>query len=468
MSANAQATIKKPWSIYATMLLSYFAILIVLSMNTPVYPSLSADLGISSALISWSSAAYSLSAAILAPIMGRLGDLFGLRRITMIGLIDFIVSTALIAISPNYWIVLAGRFLQGIAVASVVPCIMAFAGRFIPAKEVTKAYSLLGAIATCATIFGPTLSGIIVANLGWRAVFGIGAGFVALATVLVLIMLPAIPRADQVNVKFDIPGSITLFISVGALLIIPTLASQIGWTSTPILVLGIVFVVFLVLFILRERSTDAPVIRLSLFKRRQFIVPALLFFALGGFTQIWMYMASYYMSARGFSSTTNGLWMSTIFVIMTVAAALVSRMLSTLNWKLCAFVPIAFNAIACFVFGLCGKDASIVLMFVGGAFVGLGGSFNTPLPSASAMNGAEASEQGAVSGTLRLMGDLGAPIFVAIFLPLLSSIGSVDGVPDFAAAFPKVSMLLLIPVALTLILAIVYPSHNPKAQAQSE
>ena len=132
MSSSTQITMNKPWSKYITMLVSYFAILIVLSMNTPVYPSLSAEFGISSALISWSSAAYSMSAAILAPIMGRLGDLFGLKRITIFGLVDFVIASALIAVGPNYWIVLVGRFLQGIAVASVVPCLMSFAGRFIP------------------------------------------------------------------------------------------------------------------------------------------------------------------------------------------------------------------------------------------------------------------------------------------------------------------------------------------------
>lgn len=466
MSDNTTNTIKNPWAKYITMLISYFAILIVLSMNTPVYPSLSAEFGISSALISWSSAAYSMSAAILAPIMGRLGDLFGLKRITIFGLVDFVLATALISVGPNYWVVLGGRFLQGIAVASVVPCIMSFAGRFIPAKDITKAYSLLGGIATCATIFGPTLSGFIVTNWGWRAVFGMGAIFVALATVLVFFMLPSIPKAAQVNVKFDIPGSVALFISVGALLIIPTLANQIGWTAMPILVLGVVFVVFLILFILREQKTDAPVVNLSLFKKRNFILPALMFFVLNGFTNVWMYMLSYYLTGRGISSTTNGLWMSFVFVIMTVAAVLVSRMLSTLNWKICAFVPVIINAVACCVFGLCGKEAPIALLFLGGAFVGLSGAFNTPLPSGSAMNGISASEQGSVSGTLRLMGDLGAPLFVAIYLPLLSTIGNVGGVPDYASAFPKVSMLLLISVAVMAVLAVFYPSHDPKAQAE--
>ncbi|MGF0008624.1 MFS transporter [Eubacteriales bacterium SGI.150] len=467
MIDNTQTTVNKPWTKYITMLVSYFAILIVLSMNTPVYPSLSAEFGISSALISWSSAAYSMSAAILAPIMGRLGDLFGLKRITIFGLADFVVATAVIAMGPNYWIVLGGRFFQGIAIASVVPCIMSFAGRFIPAKDITKAYSLLGGIATCATIFGPTLSGFIVANWGWRAVFGFGAVFVALATVLVFIMLPSIPKAGQVNVKFDIPGSVTLFISVGALLIIPTLANQIGWTAAPILVLGIIFVVFLILFIFRERSTDAPVVNLSLFKKRNFILPSVMFFMLNGFTNVWMYMLGYYLTGRGISSTTNGLWMSFVFVIMTAAALLVSRMLSTLNWKLCAFVPVVINAAACCVFGLCGREAPIALLFVGGAFVGLSGAFNTPLPSGSAMAGISASEQGSVSGTLRLMGDLGAPLFVAIYLPLLSTFNNVDGVPDYASAFPKVSMLLLVSVAIMLVLAICYPSHDPK-QAQAE
>lgn len=467
MSDSSQTAVNKPWSKYITMLISYFAILIVLSMNTPVYPSLSAEFGISSALISWSSAAYSMSAAILAPIMGRLGDLFGLKRITIFGLVDFVLATVVIAMGPNYWVVLGGRFFQGIAVASVVPCIMSFAGRFIPAKDVAKAYSLLGGIATCATIFGPTLSGFIVANWGWRTVFGMGSAFVAFATVLVFIMLPSIPKAEQVSVKFDIPGSVALFISVGTLLIIPTLANQIGWTAKPIFVLGVVCIVFLILFILRERNTDAPVVNLSLFKKRAFIIPALMFFALNGFTNVWMYMLSYYLTGRGISSTTNGLWMSFVFVIMTAAAFLVSRMLTTLNWKICAFVPVAVNAVACCVFGLCGKEASIVLLFVGGAFVGLSGAFNTPLPSGSAMNGISASEQGSVSGTLRLMGDLGAPLFVAIYLPLLSTIDNVGGVPDYASAFPKVSMLLLISVAVMLVLAIVYPGHDPK-QSQAE
>lgn len=455
---------RNPWLVYGTLLIGLFFIMIVLSLNAPAYPYMTADLGISSAYIAWMSAAYSMGAAVLAPVMGRLGDMFGLKKILLFGMGIFAAGTLMIGISPNFAVILVGRIVQGLGVASVMPACMAFAGRFFPPDKAPKAYSVFGAVCTGGAIFGPVLSGWLCGVIGWRTMFSGSGIIIAVLTLLPLFLMPKIEPAQRERKKFDVLGSITLFIAVGSLLMLPTLASQIGWTAPGSLVLMAVFVIFLILFITTERKAVSPLINLNMFKRKSFVLPVIMFMIMGGFTTSYAYFMSYYLTAGlGLPSTVTGTWSMFSFAVMTVCAVVVSRLLAKVNWKVVALFPAFAFAGAALLFGLAKPTTPIFVMFIGAAILGFGGAFSTPLPTASAMDGVSNEERGVASGTFRMIGDLGAPLFVAIFVPLLSILeASPDGIPNFAASFPKVSMLMLIPAAILLLLAFVYPSHDPK------
>lgn len=463
----SESPVKRPWFIYGVLLFGLFAIMLILGMISTVLPYITQDLQINSAYTTYVSVLYTLGAAVLAPMMGRLGDLFGMKKILTLGLLLFACGCVCIAAAPSLPAVLAGRFLQGLGFACTTPTCMAFVGRFIPREESGKAYSIFGAVCTGGCIFGPTIAGFVCTNLGWRFVYYGGAVWVAIALVVAFAVMPNIPVVKQAHAKFDFVGSVCLFIAVGSFLTMFTMASQMGWTSPVTLTLIALFVVFIIAFLAVERKKESPLVNLKLFTMRSFGVSAVMYMVLAGFSTIFMYMSSYYITGGlGLNATVTGFWTMFLFIVQTLSATVISKLLARYNWRNVAFVPVIALGLACLLFGFCGSTTPVWMIFGIAVILGFGGAFSTPLPTASAMLDVPDEIKGAASGTFRLVGDMGGSIYVAIFIPLLSTIGAQDGVPNFGYSFGKVSLLLLIPVAIALVLAIVYPRHDPRASGK--
>lgn len=461
--------IKRPWFVYCVLLFGLFAIMLILGMITPVLPYIVQDLQISSAYTAYISVLYTLGAAVLAPMMGRLGDLFGMKKILPLGLFLFALGCLCIAMAPALPVVLLGRFLQGLGFACTTPTCMAFVGRFIPKVQSGKAYSIFGAVCTGGCIFGPTIAGFVATNFGWRFVYYGGAVWVVIALVVVMIVMPNVPVIKQAHAKFDFAGSITLFIAVGSFLTMFTMASQMGWAHPITLALIALFVVFIIVFLMLENKLQSPLVNLKLFTMRSFSISTIMYMVLAGFSTIYMYMASYYITGGlGLPGTVSGFWTMFLFIVQTLSAAAISKLLAKYNWRTVAFIPVIALGVACVLFSLCNSTTPVAFFFAIAVILGFGGAFSTPLPTASAMLDVPNEIKGAASGTFRLVGDMGGSIYVAIFIPLLSTFGAKDGAPNFGYSFGKVSLLLLIPVAIALLLALIYPKHDPKAARASD
>lgn len=467
--STTHTQIKKPWFIFGVLMFGWFAMMLSLGANTTAFPHITAELGLPSAYVSWMSVTYTMGAAILAPLMGRISDLIGLKKITIIGLALFTISVVGLGAGKNFAIILIARLLQGLSVACVVPACMAFAGRFFAGASAAKAYAVLGAVGTGGNIVAPVFAGILCDGPGYRWVYYVSIVIAAVALIAVFIVLPQIPVVPQERKRFDVVGTISLCISIGGLMVTPTLGSQFGWSSPLVIVALALFVVFMIVFLSTEKRVEQPLIRLSLLKSREFSVPAVYSLMINGIVTVFMYMVTYYVVyGRGLPSSLSGSWTTFTMVFMTVAAALASRLMKVLNWKFCALVHVLLFAVACVIFSFAGPEASPVVLFVGGAVLGIAGSFNTPLPTASALDKVHPEERGVASGSFRMISDLSGPLETAIFIPLLSTIGLTAAGPNFAVSFSKVSLYLLIPCAIAFILFLVYPKHDPRQDTKAE
>lgn len=457
-------TIARPWFVFLMMNLGWLFMMFVLGANTTAFPFLTAALGINSSYVTWMSAAYTLGAAVLAPLMGRLGDLVGIKKIFSLGLFLFILSVLGLGSATNFAIVLISRLIQGLSVACVVPSCIAFGGRFFKGGEAAKAYTIFGAISTAGNIVGPMAAGVLCSSGGFRWVYYGGAVLNLIVLIICLIVIPKIPVIPVKHGKFDLGGCITLFIAVASLLILPTIGQQKGWQSPLAITCIILFIVFIIAFVLIEKKVSEPFMRLELFKSKTFTIPAIFTLMINGIVTVFMYLVSYYViGGLQMSSKLSGTWTTVTMVFMTVGAIGVGKLMTKVNWKCLSFIHVIIYVISCLIFVFVDVNP-VVMLFIGGAVLGLAGSFNTPLPSASGLADVPDAERGVASGTFRLFNDFTGPIMTAIYVPLLSSIGiTAEGYPNFAAAFPKVSMLVLIPAAIGLILCFFYPNHDPKA-----
>lgn len=459
--------IKRPWVTFIIMLLGWFAMMLSLGANTTAFPHLTAALGLPSAYVSWMSVTYTMGAAILAPLMGRIGDLIGLKKMSLLGLALFTVAVLGLGFGRSFIIVLLARLIQGLSVACVVPSCMAFAGRFFNGKEAAKAYAVLSAVGTAGNIVAPVIAGILCDGPGYQWVYYISVAISVVVLILVAIILPRIPVVPQQKGRFDFVGSISLCLSIGGLMVMPTIGSQFGWSSPLVFVCIALFVVFMIVFLVTESRVKNPLIRLSLLKSKAFLIPSVYALVISGIVTVFMYMVTYYVVyGRGMASSISGSWTTFTMIVMTVAAVAVTKLMGKINWRACAFIHIGSAIVACIVFSLAGPTSSVAILFVGGIFLGFAGCFNNPLPQASALDNVRDEERGVASGTFRMFGDLSGPLETAIFIPMLSTIGiTASGAPNFSVSFSKVSLFLLIPCIIALILCFIYPKHDPKQDA---
>lgn len=208
--------------------------------------------------VQWVVLAYLLSITALIAGAGRLGDLLGRRRLLLIGIGLFSAASLLCGLAPSLGCLLAGRAIQGLGAAIMLALGMALVGDALPEARRGSAMGLLGSMSALGTTLGPSLGGVLIASVGWQAIFLINLPLGLLNALLVWRYLPADgPRAST---GFDWPGTLLLALTLGCF----ALAMTCGQGS-----LLLPAAVGAALFIWRQVRARAPLIRLQLLRSGQ-------------------------------------------------------------------------------------------------------------------------------------------------------------------------------------------------------
>src|ERR1700761_7619641 len=189
----------------------------------------------------WIATAYLLTSAVTTLIFGKLGDMYGRKRIFQVSVVIFLVGSLLSGVSGSMGMLIACRALQGIGGGGLNSLVQAITGDLIPARQRAKYQSYLGIVATLAIIAGPLLGGLFVDDLSWRWIFFVNLpiGAVALAVIAARLHLP-VHRSDR---SVDVAGGVlaTVF-TTAALLVTVWGGARYGWGSWQILGLAAVVV----------------------------------------------------------------------------------------------------------------------------------------------------------------------------------------------------------------------------------
>ncbi len=253
-------------------------------------PSIRADLGGGDATLQWVLAAYTTAFALGLVTSGRLGDLLGRRRMFLVGMAGFTLSSLACGLAPGVGWLIAARVLQGLFGAVMIPQGLALVKVVFPPQDLNKAFIPFGPVMGLAGVVGPIVAGLLInANLfgsQWRSIFLINVPIGMAAFVLSWLTLPK-ETGEQRDAKVDI-GGVTLLTLASAMLIVPLVQGrELGWPAwTWVLMVGSLVVI--AAFALSERRSKHPVIEPSLFANRSFVVGLLViaafFTALTGFT----------------------------------------------------------------------------------------------------------------------------------------------------------------------------------------
>jgi EmrB/QacA subfamily drug resistance transporter len=269
-------------------------------------PSISHDLGGGLADQQWVSNAYLLALGSLILIGGSLGDIYGERRVFAAGVAAFGVFSVATALAPTIDLLIAARALQGVAAALLTPASLAIIVSAFHEKERGPAIGTWLAWGTVAGIIGPLAGGAIVDQLDWRFVFALNVPLVIVTLALIAVAVPPSPRLAGRRV--DYPGAVLCSLGLGGVVFALIEQPRFGWTAASTLGSLIGGVVALVAFIAYEQRTPEPMLKLELFRRRNFAIGNVQTFSMyGGLSALFFFLVIYLQQVAGFSALKSGL-----------------------------------------------------------------------------------------------------------------------------------------------------------------
>jgi len=279
-------------------------------------PAIRSDLHAGLATQQWVIEAYLLMLGSLILIGGSLSDLFGRRRIFMLGVVGFGVTSILCAVAPTAALLVAARGLQGAAGALLVPSALAVIVDTFDEDERGAAIGSWTAWGGVSTLVGPFLGGLLVQTVSWRLVFGVSLVPVAAAFYLILRHVPE--HLDRtIHRHVDVPGAVLCAIGLAGVVLALIDEPTRGFGSPAVLVPLLVGVAALALFLWQERRARDPMLPLSLFRRRNFAAGNAATLAVyAGLGAATFFLPVYLQQVAGYRPIAAGLALVPVTVVM--------------------------------------------------------------------------------------------------------------------------------------------------------
>ncbi|HEX6446169.1 MAG TPA: MDR family MFS transporter [Streptosporangiales bacterium] len=395
-------------------------------------PRIVGDLG-GAEHLSWVVTAYALAATVVTPLYGKLGDMFGRKRLLLTSIVLFLAGSVLSGMAQGMLELITFRALQGLGAGGLIVGVFATIGELVSPRERGKLQGYFAAVGALSMIGGPLLGGLITDHLGWRWTFYINVPLGILALVIVTATLHLPKRGSSHRVDFA--GAGLLAAGASAIVLLTTWGgNQHAWTSPTIIGLGATGVAALVGFLLVERRATEPILPLHLFRHRNFTVSSGLAF-LVGFSMFGAitFLPLFMQIAQGASATNSGALL-TPMMLGAMAMSLVAGQIVTRTGRYRA-MPIAGSAaMAAGMYLLSTLDAtsSHLTTTLYMVLLGLGMGLLMQITRLLPQNSVEPADMGVASSTPQFFqtigGSLGVALFGAIFTSRLhASLGSAAG-----------------------------------------
>jgi MFS family permease len=277
-------------------------------------PTIQSELALSRSATLWVVNAYLLALAAAFAFGGRLADVLGARRMTVLGIIGFTAASALCGATPKgsfaeAWLI-GFRALQGFSAALMIPAALAVVVAAFPVGERGRALALFFAVSGAMTAIGPIAGGYL-SQWTWRSIFWINIPIAIIA--LILTAAAHIPDVRK-PAPIDYRGALLPAVGMGASVLGFEQAQNWGWDSVATWVCIVGGLIVLVVFARYESRTSSPLIQIRIFRDRGFVVDnAVLFFSQIAFVPVFFFASVYAQVALGFNASKSGLYLLMIF-----------------------------------------------------------------------------------------------------------------------------------------------------------
>jgi EmrB/QacA subfamily drug resistance transporter len=430
---------REVYVVFAALMLAVLLAALDSTIVATALPTITADLGGVDQL-SWVVTGYLLASTISTPLYGKLGDLYGRKRIFQVSIVIFLVGSALCGQSQGMGELIAFRTLQGIGGGGLIVLAQAIIGDIVSPRDRGRYQGVFGAVFGLSSVAGPLIGGFLVDNASWRWIFYVNLpiGVLALAVIAVALHAPEHPRKAHIDVR----GTIVLSIATGCFVLATSLGGNTyAWGSWQIIGLGVVSVVAIAVLIPVERRAAEPVLPLSLFSSRVFTIASamgfIVGFALFGATT---YLPLFLQIVNGASPTSSGLQLLPLILGLLITSIGSGQIIA--HWGQYKPFPIAGTALLVVGFLLLsgmGPDTSAftrsLYMFV----LGLGLGLVMQVLVLAIQNDVDYSELGVATAGATFFRSIGGCFGVAICGAIFSNrlaheLAQLPGLPASAAS----------------------------------
>ena len=444
-------TQRRIWLIFSALMAGMFLSSLDQTIVSTAMPTIVGDLGGVSQM-AWVTTAYLLATTIVMPIYGKFGDIWGRRGLFLFAIGLFTVASAGAALSSSFTEFVIWRGVQGLGGGGLMILAQAIIADVVPARERGKYMGPMGAVFGISAVAGPLLGGYITDHLSWQWAFWINIPVGVAAFVIAYFSL-TLPKKKS-TARLDYLGVVTLSAATTSLIFFTDWGGKTyPWGSWQVLSLIAVFVVAVVAFVFVERRAEQPIIPLSLFRNKVFVVATALglFLGVGMFSAL-AFLPTFLQMASGTSAATSGLLMIPMMVGL-MLTSIVSGVLITKTGRYKRF-PIAGVVVSglsmLWMMTLSGSTPVWVVgvqLFVLGAGLGL----IMQVVVLVVQNAVDPADIGTATATNNYFREVGATLGVAVFGSLFTSrlatnlMEALAGNPEQAAAAGITSPDTLVP-----------------------
>jgi len=412
-------TVHRRWTLIAVALATFMTYLDNNIVNVAL-PAMQRELHLSVAGLEWAVSAYILVFAGLLLVGGRLGDAFGLRRLFLIGLVIFTISSLAAGLSSSFDLLMVSRAVQGLGAALVTPAAFAvISATFTDPRERNAAVGVWSAVGALALALGPLLGGLISQHLSWGWIFLINVP-IGIATIALGVW--AIPESrEAMKRRLDLPGLATSSAALFSLTYALIEGPHFGWSS-PVIVgsLAVALLAGFVFIRIETRSAD-PMVELSLFRNRVFSGGsiALMMWAFGLFG-IYFFTSLYLQNVLAFSPTKAGLAfvpMALLIAVGAIASEPVARAIGAYRSVSMAMIIMALGIGS---MSLLGNHASFLALMPSFAAIGMGGGLTTSL-NATVLGVMPSGQAGVASGIFNASREVAGLLGITVIGGIISA-----------------------------------------------
>ena len=401
------------WWTLAAMCFALFMIMLDNTVVNVALPSIQKDLGASLSSLEWTVNAYTLTFAVLLVTGGRLGDILGRRKMFLFGVVVFALSSAAIGLAPDQGWLVAGRALQGVGAAFMMPATLSIITVTFPAEERGKAIGTWAGVSALALAIGPVVGGALTEYVSWRAIFFLNLP-VAVGAVAVTLFAAHESRDESTRHTIDWPGIFTISTGLTALVLALIEGNSWGWGSPEIVALLATAAVGLTAFAVIERRVKEPMVDFTLFRSQTFLgTNAIAFIVSFAMLAMFFFTALYMQNILGYSAIEAGVRFLPSTLMIVAIAPLAGRLTDRIGPRPLLVSGLTLVTFALFLQTRIDLHTGYGLLLPAFILMGIGMALTMSPMSTAAMNAVEPQKAGVASGILSMSRMVGGTFGVA-------------------------------------------------------